>query len=319
MSRQVLIIGGSGFIGQAVASRFCEAGHRVRVATRRHTQARPLLLLPTVEVVAGNPYDPTQLASWMADVDLVINLVGVLHSPPGDPWGEAFEQAHVVLPRTVARACRDAGVGRFIHVSALGADAEGPSAYQRSKAAGEAAVREHFPEATILRPSVVFGRGDRFINLFDRLTALFPVIPLAGASCRFQPVWVGDVATVMLHCLEGDRDGAAGQTFELAGPTVYTLKELVEFVAGLSGRRRLVVPISERTAMLQARVMEWLPKPLMSRDNVLSMRADNVATGAPLPFGLSPSALAAVAPGWLGHDKHTRAAMARGRSSSPAG
>lgn len=298
--QHVVIVGGSGFIGSAIANRLCEAGVRVLIPTRRRSRAGHVLLLPNVEVVEADVHDPAVLAGLFADADAVINTVGVLHSRPGTPFGPDFARAHVELPQKIVTACRTAGVSGLVHISALGASADGPSEYQRSKAAGELAVQAAGPDIawTILRPSVVFGRGDSFLNLFAGLARSVPVLPLAGAGCRFQPVYVEEVAEVAWQSLI--RPEAAGQTFELAGPTVYTLRQLVEYVSALVGKPRPVVPLPEGVAMLQARLMELAPQPLMSRDNVRSMRVDNVAHGAPLPFGLQPTALEAVAPAWLG-------------------
>ncbi|THF62186.1 complex I NDUFA9 subunit family protein [Pseudothauera rhizosphaerae] len=295
--KRVVLVGGSGFIGSALANRLCEAGIEVLVPTRRRSRAGHLLLLPTVEVVEADVFDPAALAGLFAGADAVVNLVGVLHSPRGRPWGKAFERAHVELPRRIVAACVAAGVAHLVHISALGADPQGPSEYQRSKAAGEAAVREAGCAWTLLRPSVVFGRGDRFLNLFAHLARLFPLLPLAGARTRFQPVWVEDVAEVVWRSLV--EPAAAGQTYEVAGPQVYTLRELVKYVSTLVGRPRIVIALPEALALLQAWLMEFAPQPLMSRDNVRSLRVDNVAAGAPLPFGLQPTPLEAVAPGWL--------------------
>ncbi|MBL8446590.1 MAG: complex I NDUFA9 subunit family protein [Zoogloeaceae bacterium] len=296
----VLIIGGSGFVGSAVANRLAAAGCALRIPTRRAARMGHLKVLPRAEVIDADVHDPATLAGLMAGQDAVVNLVGVLHSPPGSPYGPAFARAHVELPRKIVAACLDAGVGRLVHISALGADPAGPSEYQRSKAAGEAMVRGADPALawTILRPSVIFGRQDHFLNLFAGLLRTFPVLPLAGASTRFQPVWVEDVAEVVaLALLKGK---GVGGTFELAGPTVHTLGQLVHFVGDVIGCRRLIMPLPEFAALLQARMMELAPNPLMSRDNVRSMRVDNVASGVPLPFGLVPHALQAVAPGYLG-------------------
>ena len=229
-----------------------------------------------------------------------MSLVGVLHSRSGEPYGPDFARAHVELPKKIVAACRGAGVKRLVHVSALGASGDGPSEYQRSKAAGEAAIRSTGADLdwVILRPSVIFGRDDRFLNMFADLAAVFPVLPLAGASTRFQPVHVEDVAEVVWRSLTSPE--AAGQTYELAGPAVYTLRQLVEYVSDLVGKPRPVIALPEGLAMLQARLMELAPQPLMSRDNVRSMRVDNVATGDPLPFGLVPTAVEAVVPTWLG-------------------
>lgn len=298
--KRVVIVGGSGFIGSAIANRLCEAGVHVLIPTRRRSRAGHVLLLPSAEVVEADVHDPATLARLCADADAVVNTVGILHSRPGAPFGPDFARAHVELPQKIVTACRGAGVRRLVHVSALGAYDAGPSEYQRSKAAGETAVRAGGSglASTILRPSVVFGRGDRFLNLFADLARRFPVLPLAGAGTRFQPVYVEDVAEVAWQSLI--RREAAGQTFELAGPTVYTLRQLAEYVAALVGRPRPVIPLPESLAMLQARLMELAPQPLMSRDNVRSLQIDNVASGTPLPFGLTPTPLEAVAPTWLG-------------------
>ena len=299
--KRVVIIGGSGFIGSAVANRLCEAGVKVVIPTRRRSRAAHVLLLPNAEVVEADVHDPATLASLIAGADAVVNTVGVLHSRPGTPFGPDFARAHVELPQKIVLACRQARVPRLEHISALGADASGPSEYQRSKAAGETAVRAVSPETdwTILRPSVVFGRGDSFLNLFAGLVRVFPVIPLAGADVRFQPVYVEDVAEAVWQSLI--RPDAARQTFDLAGPTVYTLRQLVEYVSELAvGKRRKVIGLPENLAMMQARLMEFAPQPLMSRDNVRSMRVDNVTHGSPLPYALTPTALESVAPAWLG-------------------
>lgn len=300
--RRVVIIGGSGFIGSAIANRLSAAGASVLIPTRRRSRAGHVLLLPTAEVVEADVHDPAALAGLIAGADAVINTVGILHSRSGSPYGPDFARAHVELPKKIVAACRTAGVRRLVHISALGADAEGPSEYQRSKAAGEAAIRSTGADLdwTILRPSVVFGRGDSFLNMFASLARTFPVLPLAGAKARFQPVYVEDVAEVACRCLTEPE--SAGQIFELAGATAYSLRELVEYVSALVGRPRPVIPLPESLAMVQARLMELAPNPLMSRDNVRSMRVDNVASGAPLPFGLQPTALEAVVPAWLGED-----------------
>lgn len=300
-SMNILIVGGSGFIGSAVAERLMEEGAALTIPTRRLERARHLAVLPRADVVEADVHDPAALDRLLQGQDAVVNLAGVLHSSPGRPYGPAFARAHVELPAKLVAACERAGVGRLVHISALGADAAGPSEYQRSKAAGEAAIRAGGGlQWFILRPSVVFGRGDHFLNLFAKLVGAFPVLPLAGAHCRFQPVWVEDVAEVVARCLADP--GPGGQTLTVAGPSVYTLGELVRYVSRLTGHRRLVVPLPEGLAMLQARLLELAPQPMMSRDNVRSMRVDNVAAGgAPLPFGLVPRALEAVAPLYLGH------------------
>lgn len=298
--KRVVLIGGSGFVGSAIANRLCEASIGVLIPTRRRSRAGQLLLLPTVQVVEADVHDPAALARLFAGADAVVSLVGILHSRSGSPYGPDFARAHVELPKKIVAACRAAGVNRLVHISALGADTNGPSEYQRSKAAGEAAIRSTGADLawTILRPSVIFGRGDSFLNLFAGLARTFPVLPLAGAGARFQPVYVEDVAEAVWRCLQDP--GAAGQIFELAGPTVYTLRQLVEYVSALVGCPRPIVPLPEALGMVQAALMELAPQPLMSRDNVRSMRVDNIASGAPLPFGLRPTPIESVVPIWLG-------------------
>lgn len=298
--KSVLMIGGTGFLGSAIAARLSAEGVALRLPTRRRERARHLALLPEAEVIQADVHDPAELERLMAGQDGVVSLVGVLHSRPGNPYGPDFARAHVELPAKIVAACARAGVGRLLHVSALGADPAGPSEYQRSKAAGEAAIRGAAAGLgwTLLRPSVIFGHDDHFLNLFAGLLRIFPVLPLAGAETRFQPVWVGDVAEVVARCLTTPT--AMGQTFEVAGPRAYTLAELVRYVGGLIGHRRLVLPLPEALGMLQARFLELAPAPVMSRDNIRSMRVDNVASGVPLPFGLVPHALEAVAPLYLG-------------------
>lgn len=296
----VLLIGGSGFVGTAVAGRLAAAGKTLLIPTRHRERVRHLLALPTADVVEADVGDPAELAVLMTGVDAVVNLVGVLHSRSGQPYGPDFAHAHVELPGRIVTAAREAGVQRIVHISALGAAADGPSEYQRSKADGEAAIRGAAPDIgwTILRPSVIFGPGDRFLNLFASLLRRFPVLPLGGAKARFQPVYVGDVAEVVAEALE--RPDAVGQTFEMAGPRQYSLQALVEYVGTLTGHPRPVIPLPEGLAMLQAAVLECLPGPLMSRDNVRSMRVPNVASGVPQPWGRHPTALETIAPCYLG-------------------
>lgn len=303
----VLVAGGSGFIGCHVVARLAKLGRRVIVPTRRLEHAKHLQVFPTVEVVLTNLHDDKALPGLLREVDAVINLVGILHSrPPKDnaPYGPDFAKAHVELPRRLVTACAANGVHRFVHVSALGADANGPSMYQRSKAAGEAAVLSQ-PEVavTIFRPSVVFGEEDKFLNLFASLQKRFPVMPLAGANARFQPIYVEDVAHAIVHSLDDQR--TAGKIFELAGPGIYTLRELVELAGRYSGHPRRVISLPQGMGRWQAWLMEHMPGgPLMSRDNLDSMKVDNVASHPVDPLlNLVPTPLEAVAPKYLGRHR----------------
>lgn len=292
--QRVIVIGGSGFVGRYVVAKLSAAGHDVIVLTRRRERARHLLLLPTVRVIEADPYDPPTLLRYARGMTAAINLVGVLH----ERGRETFERAHVELPRALLAACRSAGVPRLLHMSALGAGADAPSRYLRSKAAGEAVVAGSQSAWTIFRPSVVFGREDTFLNLFAKLMHWFPVVPLAGAGARFQPVYVGDVAACFTRALVDNE--SIGQRYDLCGPAIYTLEQLVRYAGDVTGYQRPVVGLGPALSSLQARVMEWLPGPLLTRDNLASMRQDSVCD-CPFPgrFGVAPSALEVIAPEYL--------------------
>ncbi len=297
----ILLVGGSGFVGSHVARQLAAAGHRLTVPTRHRERARHLLVLPTAEVVETDVLDEACLAELVAGQDAVINLVGILHSRYGLPYGPDFARAHVELPRKLAAACRAAGVRRVLHVSALNADPKGPSQYLRSKGDGEAALREAGAtlDLTIFRPSVIFGPEDSFLNLFAALQRRFPLMPLGRPQAKFQPVYVEDVARAIVASLE--RRDAAGQAYCCCGPRVYTLAELVRYVGAQIGRPRPVIALPEALARLQAGLLELLPNPPLSVDNLDSMDVDSVCPGGdPLPFGARPAALEAVAPEYLG-------------------
>jgi NADH dehydrogenase len=292
----VCIVGGTGYVGRSVADHACARGLRVRVLTRYRPKAAKLIVLPTVEVEVANPHDEASLARAFEDMDTVINLVGILHPPRGQTFGEV----HAELPRKIARACHAAGVLHLVHMSALGASENGPSDYLRSKAKGEAALRQDagILPYTIFRPSVIFGEDDRFLNLFAKLARLFPVLPLAGANTRFQPIWVEDVARCFVAALGDVR--TFGRTYELCGPKAYTLAELARFAAGASGHPRRVVALPAALGKLQAFIFEHLPGKLMTRDNLRSMSVDNVCSSPfPAEFGFEPATLEAVATQYL--------------------
>ncbi|MFM7704335.1 MAG: complex I NDUFA9 subunit family protein [Rubrivivax sp.] len=298
--RHIVLLGGTCFVGRALCaelvSRAGAGGLRLVVPTRRLAHGRAVQCLPGVELAVADVHDDTQLARVLAGAHAVVNLVAILQGNEA-----AFARVHAELPRRVAAACHRAGVARIVHVSALGVASDAPSRYLRSKAAGEQVLRESGLAATLLRPSVIFGAEDRLLNLFARLQAVAPFVPLAGASSRFQPVWVQDVASAIATCLE--RPDTAGQTFECAGPEVLTLAELVRLAGRLAGHERPIFALPDALARLQAMLMEWLPgEPLMSRDNLDSMKVPNVSTGR-LPglaqLGISPAPLQAVAPAYL--------------------
>jgi NADH dehydrogenase len=295
MPRNVLVLGGSGFVGRHVVTRLVDDGHRVWVPTRRRERARDIQLLPTVSIVEVDIHDPVQLAKLAARADVVVNLVGILH----EQGGQTFERAHVELTQKVVAACKRAGVRRYVHMSALGADPDGPSRYQRSKGAAERLVVDSGLDWTVFRPSVIFGRGDSFLSLFAKLVALLPVVALAAPDARFQPVWIGDVAWCFARSVDDDR--TIGQRYDLCGPRAYTLRELVAYVGKLTGHERPIVPLGPGLSSLQARMLELLPVKLMTRDNLASMQVDNVCDGPfPAVFGIVPKPLEAIAPEYLG-------------------
>lgn len=273
--KRILLLGGSGFIGGALAEALTERGYSITVPTRLRERAKHLLVLPTMDVVTTDINDTATLRSLVAEHDAVINLVGILH---GD-----FEQAHVVLPKQVAEACAAMGK-RLIHMSALQADANGPSAYLRSRGRGQdvvLAVAKTQPLAlTVFQPSVVFGEDDKFLNTFADLVKKFPLIPLGSPGAEFQPVWVEDVARAI--AISVDHPETFGKIYPLVGPKVYTLRELIEFVARMLGKSRVIVGLGSALSMLQATVFEFLPGRLITRDNVRSMQVPSTST-TPFP------------------------------------
>lgn len=290
------MLGGTGFVGQAIADAAAQRDLRVRVLTRYEPSAARLKVLPTVEVMVGDPHDEATLARAFEGMDAVVNLVGILHAS----GRESFARVHAELPRKAARACRASGVQHLLHMSALGASDKAPSEYLRSKAAGEAAVRLEagIVPWTIFRPSVIFGSRDRLLNVFATLARFFPMIPLAAAEARFQPVWVDDVARCFVSALGEPR--AFGEACELCGPRVYTLRELVEYAAAVVGKPRRVVPLGPGLADLQAAVFEHLPGKLITRDNLRSMSVPNVCSGRfPAWCDAEPAAMEAIAPEYL--------------------
>jgi len=293
---RVLVLGATGFVGRSVCARLAGAGTAVRALTRDRLKSRPLHVIPSLEVVEGSPHDDGDLARALDGMDAVVNLVGILHQSRR----ESFEKVHAQLPARLARACRAAGVLRIVHVSALHADPGGPSEYLRSRGRGEAALRSGGEglAVTILKPSVIFGRDDSFLNLFAGLVKPLPVVPLAGAGVRFQPVWVEDVAGAVAACLADSR--TAGQAYDLCGPRAYSLAEIVRFVARLQGLERVIVPLPGWAAYAQALVLERLPGPVMTRDNLASMKVDSVCA-CPFPevLGFEPSAMEAIVPEYM--------------------
>ncbi len=293
-ARHILVLGGTGFVGSHLVPRLVSAGFRVTVVTRKRDNARRLFLLPTITVAEGDIHDRATLSRLARSCDAVINLVGIIN----ERGGQTFARNHVELPRNVIAACREAGVSRLLHMSGLNADPAGPSRYLQTKGEAEAAVTASGLEWTIFRPSVIFGRGDSFLAMFARLVRGLPVVPLGSPGARFQPVYVGDVAHCFVQSLGDIR--TVGQRFDLCGPRVYTLRELVAYVGEVSGAVRPVVPLGPGLSRLQATVLEHLPGKVMSRDNLASMTVDSVCD-CPFPpvFGIEPASVEAIAPEYL--------------------
>ncbi len=292
--KNILLIGGTGFVGEALARRLVKADFCVTLPTRRPERARHLAVLPTARIVQADVHDEAALARLMIGQDAVISLVGILKGN--------FQRAHAELPGKIARAAasanNSAGIPRLLHISALAAATDAPSQYLRSKAAGEAALRAAYPEATIFQPSVIFGQGDSFLTLFASLLKLAPIVPLACADARFQPVWIEDVVSAVIASL--DHPESRGQTYPLCGPREYTLQQLVAYAGQVSGHPRPIIGLPFAFSILQAFLMEFLPKGPMTRDNVWSMQVPSVCpAGCSLPFGLPASALEVIAPTYL--------------------
>jgi uncharacterized protein YbjT (DUF2867 family) len=295
----IAVIGGSGFIGSHLVNALVEVGKNVRIATRRRNNARHLTLLP-VDVIETDIFDPVDLARFVEGADAVINLVGTLHGRRADPYGPEFAKIHVELPTKIVTACEGKGVHRLVHVSAIGADPRGPSMYLRSKGDGERAVHASAALAsTIFRPSVLFGPEDQFLNRFAMLQRMFPVIPLAMPDAKFQPVFVGDVAKAIVNVL--DLDAATGRTYELGGPDVYTLEQLVTFCGDVIGRHARIIRLPDALARMQAMTFEMAPgAPLISRDNLDSMKVDSVLSGPLAPeLDIQPASIETIAPVYL--------------------
>lgn len=318
--RLVTVFGGSGFVGRQIVQRLASQGVRVRVAVRDPLKAaflKPLGDLGQIAPMKVNVADEAAVARAVEGADAVVNLIGILY----ESGRRTFQAMHVDAPERIARLSKAAGVSRFVHMSALGADESSPARYARTKAEGEAAVRRHFPEASILRPSVIFGPHDNFFNLFGSMTRLLPVLPYyvddafrtvkddsgkkradlvgSGGPC-FQPVYVGDVADATMACL--NTNAHAGQTFELGGPRAYTMREIMELVVQQAERNTKVVPVPFWVARIQAKVLGKLPKPLITSDQVKLLERDNVVSGS-LPgieaLGIEPTAAETILPTYM--------------------
>ena len=294
----IAILGGSGFVGSHLCARLARDGHNLRVITRNYERHRDLLVLPNLDIVELKPHDATALITALAGCDVVINLVGILNERRHD--GSGFRRAHVEFPRKVIEACRANGIERLLHMSALGADVNGPSHYQRTKGEGEKLVLASGLHVTTFRPSVIFGPGDSFLRRFARLLHLTPLVfPLAVPNAHFATVYVLDVVEAYARAI--DNSATVGQSYELCGPHEYTLLQLVRYVAKITESPHLIIPLPNWASHLQAEIFEWLPGKPFSRDNYLSTLTPNVCKG-PFPeiFGIKPKSLEEIAPSYLG-------------------
>jgi uncharacterized protein YbjT (DUF2867 family) len=298
-SQHVSLLGGTGFVGRHIVVRLAERGYKVRILTRHPERHRDMKVMPEVELVTGDTHDPGTLNRFLAGTDAAINLVGILNEKGRD--GSGFRKVHTELTEKALAAAEAQGVRRFVQMSALNADVpDPPSHYLRTKAAAERAVfaATAFP-VTVFRPSVIFGPGDSFLNRFAGLLKIAPFMPLARADARFAPVFVGDVADHFVNCL--DDPTTYGKGFELCGPRVYTLAELVRYAGRLTGRRRPILSLPGWAGKLQASVFEFVPGKPLSRDNLASLSIDSVCAGETLPC---PTLLEGVAPAYLGEEGH---------------
>jgi uncharacterized protein YbjT (DUF2867 family) len=314
-SRRTAVLGGSGFIGRYIVKRLAARGDVVPVGCRNAEEAkflRPMGAVGQVEPVNVAIDDEARLPAFLAGSNALVNCVGILV----ERGSQTFDRIHHTGPALLARIARDTGIERFVHISAIGADPRSRSAYARTKAAGEAAVRDAFPTVTILRPSVVFGPEDQFFNRFAAMAMFTPVLPLiGGGETRFQPVYVGDVADAVLKCLEDP--ATAGRTYELGGPKIYTLRELFEWLLREIRRRRWLVDVPFAVAELQARLMAILPNPPLTPDQVELLKRDNVVSPGALTLsslGIAPNAVEAIVPTYL--DRFRRGGWYRGQASA---
>ena len=300
----VTVFGASGFLGRHVVLALARRGYRIRAAVRRPDLAEHLQPLGGVGQIM--PVQANLRYRWSVDravegADAVVNLVGILYQS----GRQSFDAVQGFGPRAIAEAARAAGLNGIVHVSAIGADAASPAAYARSKAAGEAGVLETLPDSVILRPSIVFGPEDDFFNRFAAMARMSPVLPLVGGGVtKFQPVYVGDVAAAIAKAVDGGCK--PGTVYELGGPEVKSFKECLELMLEVTRRKRLLLPLPFGAAEMQAWVLQLLPKPLLTVDQVKMLRVDNVVSAAAeaegrtlAGLGINPSSLAAILPSYL--------------------
>ena len=295
---KILLLGGSGFVGNQVASQLAVGGFNVLVPTRRRNTTLPLGMVPNIKVVCANIHDVKVLGDLMQGVSAVINLAGILHDRDSRyPFGKNFSAVHVGLPEKIIAAMKLAGTRRLVHMSAMCAALNAPSEYLRSKAAGEQIVLVSGLDVTVFRPSIIFGRDDACLNAFAKLIKLFKIIWVFRSKTRFQPVYVGDVAKVIMACLNDPM--TFSQIYELGGPKIYSMKELHEYLGALMGKTPLLIDLPASAEEWLATILGYLPKPPISPDNLRTMMLDNVTDGWRNYPSWDPVALEAILPGYL--------------------
>lgn len=294
--KKITVLGGAGFVGSCLVTKLDAAGYQVKVLTRRRESAKHLILLPNVEVCECDVNDNHALKTSLTACDAVINLIGILH----EDSRHSFESMHHQLPRRIAQLCEELSIQRLLHMSALQASKNSPSLYLRSKATGEEAVSEFSKKLnlTIFKPSVIFGRDDHFFNMFVGLIRFLPIIVLAKPNAKFQPVWVDDVAQCFLNAIQNT--ATYGKSYELGGPNIYTLRELMQKVMAILGKHRPIIGLNDTLSMLQGLMMELSPFRLLTRDNIRAMQVDNICSApTATELGVTPAALEVVAPTYL--------------------
>jgi NADH dehydrogenase len=303
-SELVTVFGGSGFVGRYVVRRLAQDGYRIRVAVRRPHLAhflRPMGMVGQIQIIAADLSDEKLIQGALEGASAVVNLVGIL----SQSGRQRFKALHAEAPGLIGRHAGVHGAKRVIQISAIGADPKSPSRYGRSKAEGEAALKRDFPEATILRPSIVFGTEDHFFNLFANMARFAPALPLIRGKTRFQPVFVEDVADAVARCLASP--ATRGRIYELGGPAIYSFKDLLKLILAETGRARPLIPVPGPVAALQALVLGLLPNPPLTLDQLAQLKRDNVAkagrdadeVGVLADLGIAPTALEGVLPSYL--------------------
>jgi len=295
-SKTICVLGGTGFVGHQVVSQLTKAGYYVVVPSRNRERHRSLQVLPKVDVVDADIFDEDSLNALFVGCDAVINLVAILNENAKDE----FRKVHIELVEKVISACKSAGVNRLLHISALNADAQnGASGYLKSKGEGEALIKASGLDYTVFRPSVLFGKDDRFFNKFANLLTNLPVLPLACGDAQMAPFYVGDLAELMVKTMTDKR--AFSQTYELSGPDFVTLKQIVDYVNRLTHKRRVIIPLGNGASAMMGRIGNYLPFKPFTYDNFLSLQVPAVSDKPfPKEFGIEPHTIDSIVPMYIG-------------------